>query len=210
MAYATVDELRTYLKQVPLGAQMDIELTAVLARATSIIDEFLGFSFIAYGAASTINVPSHGGQYLTLPPHDPATPPTVINISGISYNTIAAITDFNVRQFRSRAVLWRLQPATAVSFWWPSPQWPTSLWPDPYYSVTAKWGYGPPPDAIVEVCLEVAVNIWRQKDRGMFTDVIGVDGSPAGSSVVVVRGAFTNQQTAVMSAIKAKYSEVIL
>ena len=50
----------------------------------------------------------------------------------------------------------------------------------PRYRVTAIWGYGPtPPDSIVELCLEIAVNIWRSRDKGGFSEVVGVEGSGA-------------------------------
>jgi hypothetical protein len=46
--------------------------------------------------------------------------------------------------------------------------------------VTAVWGYGPtPPDAIEQLTLELAVNVWRSRDKGGFTEMVGVDGSGA-------------------------------
>jgi hypothetical protein len=44
------------------------------------------------------------------------------------------------------------------------------------YRVTARWGYGPVPAEIEQVTLELAVNIWRSKDKGGFTEMVGVEG----------------------------------
>ena len=83
-------------------------------------------------------------------------------------------------------------------------------WTHKRYRVTAKWGYGTPPAALVEVALQVAVNLWRSKDRGLYTDVIGVEAGPGGGTVVGYQGALTNQQKLVIAAIRGDYRERII
>ena len=62
--------------------------------------------------------------------------------------------------------------------------------------MTARWGYGPAPDEIEQVTLELAVNMWRSKDKGGFTDVVGVEGQ--GSIRAVAH--LTSGQKAVLEA----------
>ena len=48
------------------------------------------------------------------------------------------------------------------------------------YRVTAAWGYGPDvPSAIEQLTLELAVNIWRSRDKGGFSEIVGADGGGA-------------------------------
>lgn len=187
MAYASVAQLRAYLKLPTLAgtpnatpqqvSDTDALLSDVLDRATDAIDQVLEFSFAAYPAASAKLIYSLPVQTLALPAHDPATTPAV-TLNGYP------ITDFTHIVERRRGYLWR-------EAWWPRAA----------LLVTAKWGYGPAPKAIEEVALELAVNIWRSKDRGMFSDVIGVEGSGA----VGYAGALTNHQKLVINAIKRSY-----
>jgi hypothetical protein len=48
------------------------------------------------------------------------------------------------------------------------------------------------------VCLELAVNIWRGKDRGMWTETIGVDGEGG----LRFTGGMTSQQRSILRAAK--------
>jgi len=71
--------------------------------------------------------------------------------------------------------------------------WGGAVWGDlPRYRVTAVWGYGPtPPDSVVQLTLELAVNIWRSRDKGGFTEIVGVEGS---GGIRQIAGLNTQQQ----------------
>ena len=184
MAYATVTQMRDYLPQVKVSSEQETLLEAILARSTSMIDGALGFSFLGYDAVATLRtVLADGTNYLTLPPHESGSV-TIVGYGGTTY------TDYAQRVVHGRGTLYR-------AYGW---------WRD-YVDVTAKWGYGLPPASIVEVCLELAVNIWRSKDRGMFTDVIGVEGSGA---VFIPSRMFTATQQDVVARVKAQYVDVAI
>lgn len=183
MSYATVDELRVYLKQVSAGAEVDDDLDAILTRATSIIDGVLGFEFGAYPAVSTRVLYSDGTPYLLLPPCNANSLTTITSSDGTTW------VGYDVRPIRKRT--WLYQPYG---------------WPALPLTVSAAWGYGPPPASVTEVCLELAVNIWRSKDKGLFTDVIGVESG--GSAVVGYAGALTNQQKMILAGVKRDYEAV--
>ena len=70
MSYASVTQLRKYLKQVPSGATYDAELQDVLDAATGIIDALLGFSYAALaGLPSPVQfyAPYPASVFLKLP-----------------------------------------------------------------------------------------------------------------------------------------------
>lgn len=70
----------------------------------------------------------------------------------------------------------------------------------PEYLVTADWGYGDPPDRIIEVVLQIAVNMWKSKDASHFSDVVGVEGGAVG-----YEKALTGQQKMVIEDIKREF-----
>jgi hypothetical protein len=74
-------------------------------------------------------------------------------------------------------------------------------WGRERYRVTAVWGYGPVPAAVEEVTLEVAVNLWRSRDKGGFTETIGVDGQ---GGIRVVSG-LTKQQQAILERVAQRW-----
>lgn len=190
MAYADATQLRQYLSQIGLSGDKEDLLVAVLTRATSIVDGALGFSFAGYDSVASVKeVLSDGTCYLGLPPVD-ASSITAIAYLGTPY------ADYTLRKVRGRS--------------WAYRQW---LWPkDVYVSVTAKWGYGSAPASIIEVCLELAVNIWRSKDRGMFSDVIGVDATnnSLGGGAVIAARMFTNTQKDIVERVRVQYADVAI
>lgn len=177
MAYATREQLYVYLPQLAASAtaETDAQLDSILERATDIVRQFLRmaladhtFDYAPYGAPSARRVRSVGGPWLFIPPHQPG------SVSAITYLVSGA----------PLAGVWDEDAATTALY-------RVSGWGYTDYRITAVWGYGPtPPDSIIEVTLELAVNLWRSKDKGMFTDTIGVDGSGA----VQYIGGLTNQQ----------------
>jgi hypothetical protein len=187
MSYATVEQLREYLEQVPAGDDEDAALEACLARAHAIVNEVLGFTFADYGATATDkDMRGEGGEWLWPPAYEAASITGIARVSarGEDEESETAVTGYVVDEDARPYGVWR------------GNGWTRGAW----YRVTAVWGYGAAPDSVVEVELEVAVNIWRSKDRGMFSDVIGVEG---GGAVGYAR-ALTNQQRMIIDQVRAR------
>ena len=192
MAYASVAQLREYLGQIKAGATEDAQLANVLERASSIVDGALGFRFTPYTAvASNRDVLSIGGTYLEVPAYEAGSITFIKAISsrGASGESLETITDWLAEEtFRPYQV-------------YRHGGWSDGTW----YRVTAKWGYGPAPDDIVEVTLEVAVNIWRGKDASFGQSEIGVQG---GGSVGFNR-ALTWAQRSIIDNVRTAYLGIV-
>jgi hypothetical protein len=154
---------------VTVAPATDALLQNCLDRATDIVRNamraLLGdqtFDYAAYGSASTKIVQGYTGDYLSLPAHQAGSVTLVEYQSGTNPATYATLP---VDQWGEEADgrLYR------------SSTWLAAVWQR--YRVTAIWGYGPVPDAIEELAIELAVNIWRSRDKGGFTEVVGVEGS---------------------------------
>lgn len=201
MAYATVEQLRGYLTKVPAGEENDTLLGNVLDRATSIVDAVLGFSFDGYTSGTTrVVYVGYGTPYLVLPVHEAGSVTLVTTAAG---NDLAGYW-----QELSDGTLYAAGASGALGYWWGGS---VGLLPAAWgysYTVTANWGYGDPPDSIVEVTLELAVNIWRGRTKGLFSDVVGVEGQ--GAVTVGYQGALTNQQKMIVQAVKAQYLRVVV
>jgi len=116
------------------------------------------FDYVAYGAASTKIVISAPSYYFAIPAHQAGSVTLVEYQSASDPAAYTAIAD----QFLEESG--RLYRAAG--------------WGVDRYRVTAVWGYGPtPPDSIEQLTLELAVNIWRSRDKGGFTEIVGVEGS---------------------------------
>ncbi|MDD5059300.1 MAG: hypothetical protein PHQ60_15695 [Sideroxydans sp.] len=186
MGYATVAQVREYLPQ--LGDDDEALLEDVLDRATDIIDGELGFSFAAYdeyAAASNRDVYSGaGGKWLYLPAHEADSVESVYLVSqrGTDDEETDELTEYVV-ETRSRLYL--------------EEGWLPRRW----YRVAAVWGYGPAPDAIVQVTLEVAVNLWQGRDAVSWSGSLGVDG---GSSRPYQRS-LNWAQKSIIQRVKSQY-----
>lgn len=185
-AYATVAELREYLDKLGSGVA-DAQLQAVLDRARSIVDLGLGFSFFDAGgewpAATARTVRADGTPYLRLPPYQEG------SITGIVVaGTATAVTGWAEAWSAGRGVLERY------------PAWDVGR-----YTVTAAYGYGAAPAAVVEVNLEVAVNIWQARQAGRFSDVVGAEGGGA----VGYQKALTAQQAMILKQVRNQYMDMI-
>lgn len=149
----------------------DQVLQLCLDNATDIIKRTMralladgAFDYAAYAAAAPVVVRGNGGQFLSIPAHQIGSVSAVAFESG---SVPAAFTALSSDEWDEtpdgklyRAIGW----ATDTTY-------PTR------YQITAVWGYGPDaPGTIVETTLELAVNIWRTRDRGGFTDTVGVTG----------------------------------
>jgi hypothetical protein len=191
MDYATAASLRAYLDQVEVTTATDELLGDILTRASATVRTSLrslladaGFDFAAdYAAASTSIVTAYGGVVLLLPPHLAASVTQVEYVLTTNPTTWAALTDEWYEQ--QDGSLYR-------DYGWGYGYHPSGA----RYRVTARWGYGPVPSEIEQVTLELAVNIWRSRDKGGFTDVVGVEGQ--GSIRAVAH--LTSGQRAVLEA----------
>ena len=187
-AYATIADLRQMLPQIPAGTAQDALLQTMLDRATDDVDLALGFSFGAYPTTATAqDVNPVGGEYLEIPAHQQGTVTvaTAVFARGTSFeNTLPWVGYWS-----------ELDDGRLYS--------PLN-WTAPWYRVTAKWGYGPAPVSIVQVTLEIAVNLWRGHDRGLFSDVVGVEGGGA----VGYNRALTNQQKMIIQGIRTRYGDM--
>lgn len=200
MAVATVDQLRVYLNQVPTGATTDEQLQAVIDRADQIVVEALGFAFFDAGdtwadvSATTKRVRAESSVYLKLPPYSygSITSVAVVTGAGDTADTGDPVTDYDETQ--ERFYLYR--PAG----WWGG-----------RYAVTAKYGYGPAPESVVEMVLELAVNIWRQKAQGMFQTLVGVDsgGQSTGGGSIKYVGGLNRDQRAVLAGVRRRFVEAV-
>lgn len=189
MTYATLPQLLGYLDQtqkhdglvaaVPLTVGQELTLVATLERATSMIDAVLGFRFAGYTSAAQ-RVLAYGGAYLALPPHQPG------SVSSVTWGSAT----INPTSYAATPAGQLLALAGA--------------WGVGAYTVTAAWGYGDPPPVITQVCLELAVNLWRAKDTGSFQEVIGASDGAALRFV----GGFTRQQQSLLAAVAQQYREV--
>jgi hypothetical protein len=199
-AYVTHTQLRAYLPQATTGPADDQLLDAMGARATAMIDTALGWSFAAYGAASSQDVlaPEAPSVYLKLPPYQAGSITSVAGVlfKGTTGETLTTLTDWDEldRFYLYRDLGWSGQQLLGVGGWGSYP----------WYRVTAIWGYGPVPDDIVELALELAVNMWRSKDKGGFSEIIGADG---GGAVRFVAG-LNAQQKMILQNIRRKFVEV--
>lgn len=186
MAYATVDQLREYLPDIPAGTEEDALLSSVLERATAIVEAELGFAFAPwdYLAEARDVYTGAGGAWLYLPAHMPESVVKValVALRGTGDESTAEVTtyleDSRYRLYRDDGWL-----------------------PRRWYRVTAVWGYGAAPAEIVEVTLEVAVNIWRGRDAMNWSTELGASGG--GSTPY--RRALTWAQRSIIERVKQQY-----
>lgn len=199
MAYASIDQLRNYLEQVPAEAEVagtDDKLEEVLDRATGIIRDALRaeigdvtFDFAAWPSASTKDVRAQRGPYLVLPAHQ-----------------LASVTAVALNGSAIASTLW--EELDDGTLYYVNSAGHELDWGRYRYTVTAVWGYGPASDfdSIVELTLELAVNIWQSKQEGRFTNVVGVEGSGA----VGYEGALTPLQRAIIQRVARRFRPVMV
>ena len=193
-AYATVAEFRAMLTQIPTGAAVDAMIQEYLDRATAKIDGELGFSFAAFGAAATDKDFRNRvcSQYLVLPAYLDGSITHVYQLfsKGTSSESTSEILSTEYEALTEGA-----HNGARLYYAWG--------WPAGWYRVTAKWGYGLPPDDIVQVCLEKAINLYIGAQGGQFSDVVGIEGGGA----VGYNRAWTNDQRTVLANTRLRFGE---
>lgn len=187
MAAITAADIREYLdaqQATPTNVPSAL-LEKIAERAQDMVYSALGFEFAAYGATTTTkNVFGSGSPILYLPAHEAGSVTTVT-----PYGSSSAITGW-IEQADGSLYLTGHNPRAIGG------------WVENYnYTVTAKWGYGPVPDDVTQVMLEIAVNIFRGRGKGMFESAIG----ETGAGQIRFIGGVTSQQRAVLNAVRRKY-----
>ena len=170
MSYATLTEAYRYLDQLSgEDPDRDVLLQSILDRATSMIDTYLGYSYAGYTAATTKVVYGQGTPFLSLPPHEVGSVTAIVPEGGTAVDAATYTQQEDGTIYLNSAYV--PYPAPYAS------QGRYTGWGFYRYTVTADWGYGTVPASIKEACLELAMNIWKQKDRGFWTDFVGVTGA---------------------------------
>lgn len=174
---------------VSIAKATDDLLQDCLDRARSIVDTALGFGFFDAGAAwpsaSTKKVRSEASTWLRLPPYQEG---SVTEIALASDTTdVVDADDYEEDWDAGKFYLYR-----------------EDGWEDVRYAVTAKYGYGPAPASIAQLNLELAVNIWRAKAKGMFVEV----GAEGGGQIRFV-GGLTKQQQLIVAGIRRQFVDVV-
>lgn len=206
-AYATIAMLREYLPQVKEAAASDSLLRRVLARARGIIDSELKFAFFdvdvdsgavtAWGsAAARIIDPVPTDHWVKLPSYKAGsvTSITYLDDTGATQTLTDYVEDWNGGRF----CLYRAADTSTT------PPTTTQLWVNGPYTVTAIWGFGPPPLEIEEMNLELAVNLWRAREKGSFAELSG----PTGGAIKAV-GALSKEQKEVIANVNRLYYDWI-
>lgn len=199
MSMVTVAQLRDYLEQVKAGTGVDDKLDDVLARAEDIITSALGFSFFASDvawtdvSATTKYLRSERSRWLKLHPYLYGSITSVAPVTGSGDELLVGTAITNYDETESKFYLER-----------------EAGWGGLRYAVTAKYGYGPAPEAIVELILELAVNTWRQKSQGMFQQIMGVDktGQAVGGGSIKYVGGLNTEQRKIIKTVRAQFVDM--
>lgn len=199
-ALVTPADVRLYLNQVPLpisSGDPDLLMNTICDRAASTVREALGFDFAPYPSVPAPKVIyGTGTPWLGLYAHQ------LGSVTQVTYEGATSLITGWVEDADGNLYIQGASPFGSQGTQNGYSQY-ASNWLRQRYAVTANWGYGPAPDSVKEIAVEVAINMWKEKDRGMFSDVIGVD---TGSGVAVgYTRAFTNRQMFIINAVKRRY-----
>jgi hypothetical protein len=177
------------------------------------------FDYADWGAPTTKIVRGTTTNVLRLPPHKAGSVDLIEWQIGYAPSTYAAL-DSAWYDVQSDGTIWRVGGWGGYGGWGWGDGWVgigdaaidlgfglrTAYAGDlPRYRVTAIWGYGPtPPDAIVQLTLELAVNIWRSRDKGGFSESVGV----AGAGAIRQVAGLNKQQIATLENLRDQYYEL--
>lgn len=197
MALVTVAHLREYLSQIKASPAKDEELDTILGRAEGIVTDALGITFLDSGVGwddvtvSTKRVQSERSQYLKLPPYRAGSIVSIYVMNGTTTTTTAIDAESYEEQ---ESGFYLLRP---------------NGWGGVRYAVTATFGYGPTPASIVELILELAVNIHRQKGQGLFQEAQGVStlNNSTGGGYIKYVGGLNADQRKILSNVLRKYRD---
>lgn len=185
MALVTRDDVKLRLEQLADTAEHDTLLDAICTEIEDVITLYLGFSFGDYTDETDVVVFGGGTPWLMLPPHNIGTITTVTLTGGTS-----EITGWT-EQADGSLYLDNYYPYNGG-------------WNNTRFTVTGNFGYGGWPDSLKRVAVEMAVNAFKERDKGHFSDVVGVEGA-GGDVAVGYKGAWLKSHKAVMDLIKRRY-----
>lgn len=190
--YITPEDIRMRLTNIGAGATIDARLEEWCIEVTDVVNTELGFAFEDYSTEERV-VFAYGTPYLFLPPHAFGSVTSVVmGADGAILTDWQELPDGTLRLTSAGAY---------INSFYPYP-YADTLWGIGGYTITADWGYGEVPASVKKVCAELATNTERTKDKGLFTDIIGVEGGGA----IRYIGGFTKEQQHILDNIKAKYA----
>lgn len=175
---------------VTVASALDAVMTDILERAESVIEDALApVAFASYGTATSKDVRAGGADsiYLKPPIHQAGSITTVKSIPRPG----AAVADEELVEdwVQDDGYLIRGDGFDAG-------QW---------YRITAIYGYGTAPASAQQLALEIAVNIWRSKDRGLYSEVQGAND---GMNISYVGGLNPTQRMMIQN-IRRRYREIV-
>jgi hypothetical protein len=179
------------LPDAPQNDGTSVLMAQLLNDARDVVDKALGFGFFRESATWDAVVPvatprtvrAERSTWLRLPPYLRGSI-AQITLAGDS----AAITAWDEAW---EAGLFLLERADG--------------WQAGRYTVTARFGYGPPPESIVALTIELAVNAYRTRDKGLYTEIIGVEGGGG----VRYLGGLNQQQRMVLANVRRQYVDAL-
>ena len=186
MAIITKDDIKLRLDQ--LDDSHDALLDDICEEVEDAITLYLGFGFEGYTTASTLVAYGTGTPWLVVPPHDIGSITTVTVTSDTSDTAITGWTE------QPDGTLYLDGNYTYGGGWYQGQR----------FTVTGNFGYGEWPLALKRVAVEMAVNAFKERDKGHFSDVVGVEGA-GGDVAVGYRGAWLKSHKAVMDLVKRRY-----
>ena len=189
----TRDDVKERLNQLEGSSAHDDLIDTICAEVEDAITLYLGFSFDGYTDETTLVAIGNGTPWLVLPPHEQGSI-TTVTVTGDTTDT--AITG------------WTEQPDGTLYL---DNYYPTGRygWNVNRFTVTGNFGYGEWPAALKRVAIEMAVNAFRERDKGHFSDVVGVEGA-GGDVAVGYKGAWLKSHKAIMDLTKRKYMGVLI
>lgn len=180
-------DVKEYIDQLGDTEEHDTLLDTICARVEDTIKLYLNLDFAAYTSATTMVVYGTGTPWLVLPPHQAA------SVTAVKYGPTASPTTVVSTTYTEDAQgnLYR-----EWGHWYPY-----------RYTVTANWGLGTTwPDSVKEVAVEMAASIFKERDTGYFSDLVGVLGD-GGTTVVGYKGAMTKRQKMVLDLVRRRYTQ---
>lgn len=175
---------------VTVAPALDAILGDVLERAEAIVEDALApVVFASYGTATSIDVLSQAqpSVYLKPPIHQAG---SITAVKTIPRPGAPIADEDDVDEWTQR------DGYLILGSMWAGRQW---------YRITAVFGYGPAPAAAQQLALEVAVNIWRSKDRGLYSEIQGAED---GGSVRYIGGLTATQRMMALN-ITRRYKEIV-
>jgi hypothetical protein len=195
MPYATVAQLKAYLDQV---VDKDDLLADILDRASALIDLEIGHSWATAGAGAA-TVYGEGTNYLRIPA--PYIAGSVTLLTGPVDITLPSYIerDGYLVARTSDAYLYPARQGMGVAGFGPGRgAW---MYGVPYV-ISATYGYGAAPAALIEACLEIAADMYRFRDAGSIKAAGAADGG------LVRGGALPVTAARILANIKASETKV--